>query len=720
MPDDRKHTIANMAYDVLAADAILLFPRLFSVLDHYKYFSQLLIAFRMMSQDLVAIFLLILISCSGFFVALSLSFGNDSLDTPKSVAYALLQILMGFTPAAWDRWDDYNTLGKLILTLFLFICHFLVVTILITVLTNSFMAIVRNANEEHQFVFAVNTISNVKSDALFSYVAPANILQWILTPLRYFLPFRKYVKVNRTAIKVTHFPILFAIYLYERTILSSNIYDSLDLIVENKVKPKRSMVAKLPRLAREPSIATFRQDRALEAVFEQAADATFRTRRPGNERRKTSAVVNNWMEDLGTEVTNPPLEEDRKIVDRLERRHVSSRYLHSAANRGRNFTGMSVASDPEEFMTNADLLSPLRTPLQDLTPSQVEGPSQNHDTEADGDDELHSDDDDEDRMTTDRASHSQVAGPLTQNHMLNPIDYFTRRSTPHTRTPEAPRSIVSSMQPKSRVESGVDSPSRSSTNREQRQHLRNVSSATMIYKPAESTTDSSIPALPVRDSLVSQTSGAVSPQHKSNSSGAGAKTPKRQPRLRPVMPRKDDPAFRSAPDLAGVLGMTSGRQQRPRRTALEMDLVSDIGDNKAIGGGYVGAIPASFATQMFQSSNTRQNQEMKEEQERFSRLMMARMNSLEEGFREVIHEMRETMSGARSSRAQSPTRVPRPAAAQREKRVREQEKRRTAPTTPTGELSGKENFDPKGLTSVPVVSVQPETKVTDETRVEDS
>lgn len=45
--------MANLAYDVLAADAILLFPRLFSVLDHYRYFSQLLIAFRMMARDLV-------------------------------------------------------------------------------------------------------------------------------------------------------------------------------------------------------------------------------------------------------------------------------------------------------------------------------------------------------------------------------------------------------------------------------------------------------------------------------------------------------------------------------------------------------------------------------------------------------------------------------------------------------------------------------------------
>lgn len=150
------HHSASLAYDILASTAVLLFPRLFSVLDHYRYFSQLMIAFRMMALDLVAILILIAIACSGFFVAFTLAFPVEL--SPGETAYALFQLLMGFTPAAWEIWDGYNLLGKAILTLFLIICHFLIVTILITVLTNSFMAVVQNANEEHQFVFAVNTM----------------------------------------------------------------------------------------------------------------------------------------------------------------------------------------------------------------------------------------------------------------------------------------------------------------------------------------------------------------------------------------------------------------------------------------------------------------------------------------------------------------------------------------------------------------------------------
>jgi hypothetical protein len=93
------HQWNDMAYDVLASNAILLLPRIFSVLDHYQYFSQLLIAFRLMAVDLAAVTILILISCSGFFVFFTLS--KNKNDAPD-VAYKIFQILMGFSPAAWD------------------------------------------------------------------------------------------------------------------------------------------------------------------------------------------------------------------------------------------------------------------------------------------------------------------------------------------------------------------------------------------------------------------------------------------------------------------------------------------------------------------------------------------------------------------------------------------------------------------------------------------
>jgi hypothetical protein len=662
MPDDRRHHVANLAYDILAADAVLLFPRLFSVLDHYRYFSQLLIAFRMMASDLMAIFVLIIISCSGFFVALTLGFGNDRIDTPGSVAYALLQILMGFTPAAWDRWSGYNALGKTILTLFLFICHFLVVTILITVLTNSFMAIVQNANEEHQFVFAVNTISMVKSDALFSYVAPTNVISWILTPLRYIIPFRQYVKLNRTVIKVTHFPILFLIFLYEKTILSSSVVDSIDLIEH---RGRSAAQQKSRRLLREPSIATHRQDRALDEVFRsKPVESTMRTTQKSRERRNASNVVNNWMSSMDNGPVSPPQEQDRSIVDRLEKRRLHRR-KSQLSKLGRNFShARSVASDPEEFRVNNDFLSPTAyTAKNDVTPSNVDESTPQ--TDGDGDEELvTTENDDADGTSLDlRSPKAEIGKPIDHPQPAKRVDYFSRQSPRKINTPEMSNSPITLTHPRLDEQSGDHStsdrasPSRTAPRHRPNPHLRNISAATIVYNPVEGLIqEDRLGPVDRRGSAHGTTSagsrstvpasGAATPVSKPTSNAAGRRTPKRPVpgplRPRPIMPPKDNAGFQSTPNMTGLVMLNNrsrGGESRPSPFA--MDFGSDIGDNKAIGGGYVGALPASLGTQMaYATEALRADSRRDGDGDMFGRLMLARMNNLEEGFREVVHEMR--------------------------------------------------------------------------------
>lgn len=669
MPDVRKHHTADNAYDLLAANAVLLFPRLFSVLDHYRYFSQLLIAFRMMAMDLVAVFVLIVISCSGFFVAFTLSFGTGDYDA-ASVAYALFQMLMGFTPAAWDSWGTYNILGKTILTLFLFICHFLIVTILITVLTNSFMAIVQNANEEHQFVFAVNTISMVKSDALFSYVAPTNVIAWLLAPLRFLLPFRQFVRINRTVIKATHFPVLFLIYAYERTILRQSMFEATELVehrgrrgleVRAFEPPGAGLNLFSPRLnrLREPSVATFHKDRALEEVFRRPfRDNTMRNTQKSHERRKTSNVVNNWMQNMGPNGTaSPPDEQDRSVVDRLEARRVAHRRSQPARKRQpglrRDFTDatMSIMSDPEEFVgVGRQERLPRRGEDGDLPNMSMDDiPRQ---TDADGDDELITSDD-EDLITLDRPSATPDRKvPINQDLPQQGEDYFQQTPRAKPRIPHFSSDLSNqarSSPPKvAAVRINVQRPNRAG-------HMRNVSTNTVVYDPPPPVNDSSTSS-PTRKVITARNSvkntGTVTP-----AASVGRRTPKRQlpgaSRSRPIMPPRS--AFQSAPDLAGMLDFAQGRG---RSSSFTMDLGSDIGDNKAIGGGYIGGVPNSFATQMaYATGAMRAGQAAaggNEEQQRMGKLMLARMNTLEEGFREVLKEVKDWRKDETKSAGDAP------------------------------------------------------------------
>lgn len=675
MRDSYKKAVAATAYDMLASNAVFLFPRLFSVLDHYRYFSQLLIAFRMMAMDLVAVFILIVISCSGFFVAFTLSFGGDHWDA-GGVAYALFQMLMGYTPAAWDYWEKYNMLGRSILTLFLFICHFLIVTILITVLTNSFMAVVQNANEEHQFVFAVNAISMVKSDSLFSYIAPTNVIAWILTPLRFLIPFRQFVRLNRTVIKLTHFPILYIIYVYESIILQKSSFEPADL-VEQRGRPgteglffegrsgNLSLFSPRQHRLREHSVATLRKDRALDEVFRRPfRDTTIRNIEKSNERRKTSNVVNSWMQNMGPDGTaSPPVEQDRAIVDRLEARRLAHRQSQLQLPRlrkesMRNYTEatMSVMSDPEDF--GGIWASPHRRKKYDRPARDLNRLAEQ--TDADGDDEHVTNDEDE-ILTLDRLP---IQSPPTRpgEERTTQEGYFelissAPISSPTIKSPTL-RFSLPLLPTRSKDEQSPVSPSTMKKQTKPPSHDRRASNISVIYDPPaqqpEDLPTSSTDFGPRNEKVARKqtndpvASGDLPILISSTSPVLAKRSPKRGlARTRPIMPPPGSayPATNPATGLF-ILDNNNSNLGGGDSTTFAMELGSDIGDNKAVGGGFVGAVPSNFATQMaFVTGAVRAGQAAaasgNEDQRMMGKLMLARMNTLEEGFREVVKEVKE-------------------------------------------------------------------------------
>lgn len=670
-----KHQIANMAYDVLATTAILLFPRLFSVLDHYRYFSQLLIAFRMMAQDLAAILILILISCSGFFVAFTLSFADPIADG-NAVIYQLFQILMGFTPAAWEVWSSYNMLGKTIMTIFLIICHFLIVTILITVLTNSFMAIVQNANEEHQFLFAINTISMVKSDALFSYVAPTNVVGWMLSPMRYIMPFRQYVKLNRTVIKISHFPMLFIIFAYERLILSHSSYGPDDLVLDHprsQTKPALAFsINKAPdvfspgrRILREPSVVSFHKDQALEEVFRRPfRGSTVRTTANDMEtdRRHSTNAVDKWMQIAENEGgPMPPEDQPRSVVERLEHRRPNARRAMTSdrlrAVRSRDFSTAtrSVASDPDRL-----------SPYPSRRPHKIEEESEDlllstdilpQETDADGDEENN--------------AESDLLGPDIGESALSIVDKVNRNPNNESdeeqffQTPTIGRSPMmqfSSEQRPPRRTSPEASPGTRTplpgrvSGKARVQHNRKISTNTALFAPQYLQEEGSSS---VQEARISKPSTA-----KNTQSGTatplraallpGQRSPKaKAAKARPIMP----PRQKTAPGGIGGVGMAfldmlPKAPRQPSFNARALDLASEIGDNRfapggGIDGGGISGMPNSFSEQLLREREMERQREedrrrsAEEEKGMVNRIMLARMHTLEEGFREVLREIKD-------------------------------------------------------------------------------
>ncbi|KAI1497326.1 hypothetical protein F5X99DRAFT_27138 [Biscogniauxia marginata] len=626
----------DMAYDVLAANAILLLPRIFSVLDHYQYFSQLLIAFRLMALDLAAVFVIVLISCSGFFVFFTLS--NNSNDASE-VAYKIFQILMGFTPAAWDVWPVYNLMGRTLLVFFLIICHFLVVTILITVLTNSFMTIASNAKEEHQFLFAINTISMVKNDALFSYIAPANIFAWMLTPLRYIMPIRQFVILNRMVIKLTHWPLLFCIFLYEKYFLASSIYEPTDL-VDNPGRSRgvsfadpesRGFSLFSPGIrTHAESVAGLQKDRALDEVFRRPPDSsTIRSQRR-QERRKTQTAIRNWMDqndEIGERLSHWPTIDSRPSYS--QRRMSMSRELPRRFRRVSDIR--SAASDPADLISNSGFPA---ANMSELNGQIIEQQARYKDqTDADGDDELVTNDEDEDE---DIAAESRQD---SRSHDDTPEDYFTpvasRRGTLATSSMSStPHHLMT-----------TTSPRNNPNVQRQGLHSRTLSTNTILYNPQEAARHGQSPT-----SIAEELSGARSRPRMSrlntamgDSAPGGTRSPRKIQYVPVPTPTRPKPIpVKSAPNRTSLL--TTNPRLR-RLSSVDAEITSDMGldvNNE------FGAVPSSFATQMAMATGQLRTlgrgSADRESSDRINRLVLAKMKTLEENLADIVREIRATRS----------------------------------------------------------------------------
>lgn len=123
--------------------------------------------------------------------------------------------------------DFHWLLGPILMIAFAFLGNTLFLTVLVSMLSNTFSNISGNATAEVQYRRAVLTLEGVKSDAIFAYQPPFNILAvFVILPLKFLLTPRWFHKVHVTAVRSLNFPLLLLIAIAERQILWSD--DELD------------------------------------------------------------------------------------------------------------------------------------------------------------------------------------------------------------------------------------------------------------------------------------------------------------------------------------------------------------------------------------------------------------------------------------------------------------------------------------------------------------
>ncbi|QPC74829.1 hypothetical protein HYE68_005581 [Fusarium pseudograminearum] len=206
----------EQAFDVLALAAPVLVPRLaFNLLSDNLVFLSL----RSMVADFFFLTALSAWCFLGFL--LSLLWLGEGAHPILTISKWMIYIWFGLDGTGIQRSTEFHwLLGPSVMVAFAFLGNTLFLTILVSMLSNTFSNISANAIQEISFRRAVLTLEGVKADAVFAYQPPFNILAvFLFVPLKFVVSPRWFHKIHVAAVKILNLPLLLIIAVAERRLL---------------------------------------------------------------------------------------------------------------------------------------------------------------------------------------------------------------------------------------------------------------------------------------------------------------------------------------------------------------------------------------------------------------------------------------------------------------------------------------------------------------------
>ncbi|KAF8216497.1 hypothetical protein K438DRAFT_2007356 [Mycena galopus ATCC 62051] len=233
----------SMGLDCMAIIACLMFPRLaFVTLKN----NLMVLSLRAMMMQFLVLMMIAAFCFCGFLYALWTLSRNSAGYSLSQIAWWMLDLWFGLDASGFDRANEFHpTFGPVLMVTYACLSNTLLLTVLVSILSNTFATINEDAAAEAMFRKAVSTIEGVKADSLFSYQPPVNLVALcVMLPASYILSPRWFHKVNVFMIRITSFPILLMISLYERQAKkngTTNIYETLTVVTERVLEtlPRR-------------------------------------------------------------------------------------------------------------------------------------------------------------------------------------------------------------------------------------------------------------------------------------------------------------------------------------------------------------------------------------------------------------------------------------------------------------------------------------------------
>ncbi|KAI0741592.1 hypothetical protein C8Q80DRAFT_1109906 [Daedaleopsis nitida] len=257
----------EMGINCLALIAVLMFPRLAFVT--FKNNVMVLSLRAMIIQ--FAVLMIIAAFCFGGFLYALWTLGKQNAGySAGTVAWWMLDLWFGLDASGFDNSTNFHPVfGPLLMVTYACLSNTLLLTSSsLTILSNTFSTINDDASAEAMFRRAVSTIEGVKADSLFSYQPPINLAALcIMLPASYVLTPRWFHKVvNVFMIRLTSFPILLCIALYERQAKRSGAFTFYETVSAAAEKIFDTLPRHLKRLTFFEGLTG--PDADIDAIFE--------------------------------------------------------------------------------------------------------------------------------------------------------------------------------------------------------------------------------------------------------------------------------------------------------------------------------------------------------------------------------------------------------------------------------------------------------------------
>ncbi|KAH4343198.1 hypothetical protein HBI56_171580 [Parastagonospora nodorum] len=209
-----KDTI-DLAYDVLGLEALFLVPRIFSLLSLNRYFGTLIPCLKEMTKDFVKFLSLVVILYLGFLTTFVL-LARDQFK-PTEMSWILIKVFFGSSYLGFDIAKEISPFfGPPVMLIFVSLTNILLITSLISLLSNSLSKVLDHARDEYLFIYSVYVLEASSSNRLTYFLPPLNLIPLCIRPFRLVLPSERLRSARIVLLKVTHLPFVAAIWCYEQ------------------------------------------------------------------------------------------------------------------------------------------------------------------------------------------------------------------------------------------------------------------------------------------------------------------------------------------------------------------------------------------------------------------------------------------------------------------------------------------------------------------------